>query len=758
MKTKLITTIILIVLGYSTVIAQVAITTDGSLPDNSAMLDIKSSDKGILVPRMTEAERNAIGNPAKGLLVYVTTDEQFYYNSGSAASPNWVTIGGADDDWTVSGNNMKSSVSGNVGIGTFNAPNEKLQLFGGNFSISNEGTDAYIEIISDENSDATASYIWSEDAKGLAIGSTPGTPQVLVDAFTGNLGIGTDSPNEKLEVNGSIRMTDGNEGAGKIMVSDANGTASWQDISAADDNDWVVSGNDMHSTVSGNVGIGTTSPSQKLDVDGNIIANDDIIAQYGNSGHASFRFGDGQENSGFSSPGYNDVAIINNGTESVRIKSNGNVGIGTSSPSTALEVAGQVKIAGGSPGNGKVLTSDANGLASWEDITDGVLEIDDLADAKTDSSSIFLGHLSGNIDNGNNANTAIGYETLHYSTSGVHNTASGFKALWNNSSGSYNVAIGSRSLYLNRHRSNLIAIGDSALYRNGLGAPSSSIIGTINTAIGITALSHNSEGYCNTAIGFMCLRKNDYGHSNTAIGTKALFNNINGDYNVAIGDSALYGGTSYWNYNYNTAIGARALQHCMGGNNTAIGYHANTFGYSTNSTALGYDAQATSSNDVAIGNTSIDWIGGQVSWSTYSKMSGKSNIKEDVQGLDFIMDLRPITYYVDKDAIDKALGVVDSSDYKEKYDIEKIKQSGFIAEEVLQSSKKSNYEFSGISVLNEKEGLYSIAYAEFVVPLVKGMQEQQGIIESYEDRFTSQEKTIEKLIKRIEKLEKTSKN
>jgi hypothetical protein len=61
-----------LLLVASALYAQVSIGTDNSLPDNSAMLDVKSSNRGLLPPRMTLTEINAIINPANGLIVYCT--------------------------------------------------------------------------------------------------------------------------------------------------------------------------------------------------------------------------------------------------------------------------------------------------------------------------------------------------------------------------------------------------------------------------------------------------------------------------------------------------------------------------------------------------------------------------------------------------------------------------------------------------------------------------------------------------------------
>ena len=63
----------------------VAINNTGSAPDASAILDLQSTNKGILAPRMTEAQKNGVVNPATGLLIFQTdASAGFYYYSGAA--------------------------------------------------------------------------------------------------------------------------------------------------------------------------------------------------------------------------------------------------------------------------------------------------------------------------------------------------------------------------------------------------------------------------------------------------------------------------------------------------------------------------------------------------------------------------------------------------------------------------------------------------------------------------------------------------
>ncbi|MDN5355333.1 MAG: hypothetical protein PWQ43_275 [Rikenellaceae bacterium] len=69
----------------------VGISVDGSNPDSSAMLDIKSTTGGLLIPRMTKAQRDLISGPATSLVIYQTDNiPGFYYNAGTPQTPNWV--------------------------------------------------------------------------------------------------------------------------------------------------------------------------------------------------------------------------------------------------------------------------------------------------------------------------------------------------------------------------------------------------------------------------------------------------------------------------------------------------------------------------------------------------------------------------------------------------------------------------------------------------------------------------------------------
>jgi len=92
-KISFISLLLLILFTYNNLYPQVVISTSGETPDPSSMLDVKSTDKGILIPRMSETERNAISNPAHGLMVFQTDVEKgFYYNYGLPTSPDWKCV------------------------------------------------------------------------------------------------------------------------------------------------------------------------------------------------------------------------------------------------------------------------------------------------------------------------------------------------------------------------------------------------------------------------------------------------------------------------------------------------------------------------------------------------------------------------------------------------------------------------------------------------------------------------------------------
>ena len=82
---------------------------------------------------------------------------------------------------------------------------------------------------------------------------------------------------------------------------------------------------------------------------------------------------------------------------------------------------------------------------------------------------------------------------------------------------------------------------------------------------------------------------------------------------------------------------------------------------------------------------------------------------------------------------------------------EKIIFSGFLAQEVEQAAKAIGYDFSGLDKPANENSFYGLRYAEFVVPLVKAIQEQQQMIQALQKANEEQKKMIENLINIVEK-------
>ncbi|HET6721719.1 MAG TPA: hypothetical protein VFH07_03170, partial [Chitinophagaceae bacterium] len=109
--------LLIIIFYVNSINAQnVAVNTDGSAAHSSALLDIKSTNKGMLVPRMTTAQRTVIASPAAGLLVYDTDANSFWFYNGTA----WTNLtgsggGGSGTNWKLSGNSGTSPSSDFIG-------------------------------------------------------------------------------------------------------------------------------------------------------------------------------------------------------------------------------------------------------------------------------------------------------------------------------------------------------------------------------------------------------------------------------------------------------------------------------------------------------------------------------------------------------------------------------------------------------------------------------------------------------------------
>lgn len=597
--------------------------------------------------------------------------------------------------------------------------------------------------------------------------------------FLGRVSIGTTAANSYILP--SSRGT-----LNQILQTDGSGNVSWQNPTSIPNGTaigntmywngttWVNNSNFLFNNGTA-VGINTPAPSSLFTIRQTGIG----LTQEDATGVAKIGFYTNNTGAWLQTHSNTDLkfATNNGATQMVLLAANGNLGINTLAPGEKLEVVGKTKttdlqVTNGAA-TGRILTSDAVGNATWQNPS---TVLGNLAWSTTGNAIVatnFLGTTNdfdlvfkrNNVRSGyiGISNNSFGVNALNVASTGNYNNAFGWLALSSNTTGSQNAAFGSEVLFSNSSGNNNSGFGYRVLNGNTVGGD--------NSAFGNAAMLFNTSASKNTAVGYRTLAIQGFANggvaydaNNVAIGNDALYLNnpttvTNGINNTGVGSFALTANTTGYG---NVALGYRALvNNTTGFNNTCIGN--NVFPTSSTSlnnyTGLGYNVGGgtSASNMVEVGNTSVTSIRGQVSFTTYSDKRIKNNIQENVPGLSFITQLRPVTYNLD---IHKQNAIIykdkkeTNADWEGKYDIENIKQTGFIAQEVAQTAKGLDYDFSGVDAPKEADGLYGLRYAEFVVPLVKAVQEQQEIIEAQNEKIKVLESANEEILKRLEKLEK----
>jgi hypothetical protein len=372
----------------------------------------------------------------------------------------------------------------------------------------------------------------------------------------------------------------------------------------------------------GNVGIGTASPSKKLEVNGDILLNGPATpAVQINSSFGSGRFG--QDSAGTFLASDTNGAVLrlltNNGSlnESLRLTAAGTVGIGTTAPATQLDVrnsqfqqfrlqntlssqqlwSGVVADTVGSFIGGNAYysssyqfipnTTAASGLnlrqdgsiELWADtgLTAGTAYVPSKRLVITNTGNVGIGTVTpgalldvnadalinglaaGRGAGGVLSNAAFGYHALRVNTTGSDNAAFGASALSANTTGIYNTALGSSAMGSNTTGNDNTAVGVNALALNTSG--SNNVAFGVNALLSVTTSSHG------VAIGVNTLRSATTGDANVAIGTNALYDVSTGAGNTALGENTGRGITTGSN---NTILGGNVTGLAAGLSNNII--------------------------------------------------------------------------------------------------------------------------------------------------------------------------------------------
>ena len=186
----------------------------------------------------------------------------------------------------------------------------------------------------------------------------------------------------------------------------------------------------------------------------------------------------------------------------------------------------------------------------------------------------------------------------------------------------------------------------------------------------------------------------------------------------------------------------------------AIGFGAVSQGF--NSIVIGDQASVTADNETFIGNNATTSIGGSVNWTATSDGRFKQNVAENVPGLDFINSLRPVTYNYNIQSIYAFEGRQVPAGLRDAVAArEQVTYSGFIAQEVEAVAQAMGFDFSGVDAPADPENdKYGLRYAEFVVPLVKAVQELDQKVKDQQQLIEQQQAMMSELARRLGSMER----